>query len=136
MPHNIMKLFLWGSTLAGSTAVILGALGAHALKSRLVASGHVDAWRTAALYHAVHAVALVAALAIAHQANVHGDARMLKAWRRVAIAWLAGIVLFSGSLYGLSLGAPSWLGPVTPLGGIALILGWLLIAWARPSARS
>lgn len=130
-----MKLFIWGSALAGSSAVILGALGAHALKNRLTAAGRLEAWETASLYHAIHAVALVAALVAVQQACSQGDIRAVMAWRRVAIAWLVGIALFSGSLYALSLQAPSWLGPVTPLGGVALIVGWILIAWTRPSTR-
>lgn len=130
-----MKLFIWGSALAGSSAVILGAMGAHALQDRLAAAGRLEVWKTASLYHAVHAVALVAALAAVQQAYSQGDTKVVKAWRRVALAWLAGIVLFSGSLYALSLQAPSWLGPVTPLGGVALIVGWILIAWTRPSTR-
>ncbi len=100
-----------------------------------MAAGRLEAWQTASFYHAVHAVALLAALPAMQQACLQGDSRAAKAWRRVAVAWLAGMLLFSGSLYALSLQAPSWLGPVTPLGGVALIAGWILIAWTRPSTR-
>ena len=64
---------------------------------------------------------------------MNGDrAAQVLGW--AARAWVIGVVLFSGSLYGIALGGPRWLGPVTPLGGIALMLGWLLVAiagWAK-----
>ncbi|MBE7540416.1 MAG: DUF423 domain-containing protein [Opitutaceae bacterium] len=131
-----MKFFKWASALSGSSAVILGAMGAHALKDRLVSSGHLDAWKTASLYHVVHAVAIVAVLAAAQHAHSLGDEKLLRAWRRVVVLWLAGITLFSGSIYALSLNSPSWLWPLTPMGGILLIVGWLLIARTRIPSRS
>ena len=106
--------------LLGFAGVVLGALGAHGkLHDALVAAGTVDPWRTAVQYHLIHAVALVAL------AGWPADA---PGTRWVGRCWTAGIVLFSGSLYALSLGAPKALGPVTPLGGVALIAGWLLLA--------
>ena len=95
----------------------LGAFGAHALKTRL-APEMLGVWQTAVQYHFWHVLALL----------VTGLAAQ-NAWNTAA-GWLfvAGIVLFSGSLYALSLGGPSWLGPVTPLGGAAFILGWLALA--------
>lgn len=104
----------------GAFAVILGAFGAHALRDTLASTGHIETWHTAVLYHLVHSVA---AFAIAS-----GDSRKS---RTAAWLWIVGIVLFSGSLYCLALGGPRWLGPVTPLGGVALILGW---AWAAAGA--
>ena len=99
--------------LLGFTGVALGAFGAHALKETLVANGTTTTWQTAVLYHLVHAVALVA----------------LPGWTWVGRCWIAGVVLFSGSLYWLALGGPKFLGPVTPLGGLAFLLGWALLAW-------
>lgn len=131
-----MKFFVWASALSGSSAVILGALGAHALKERLTTTGHLEAWKTASLYHVVHAVALLAVLIAARHSHALGDARAVQAWKRVAIAWLAGVIFFSGSIYGLSLNGPSWLGPITPLGGVILITGWLMIAWTRTPTKS
>ena len=102
--------------LAGASAVMLGALGAHALRTVLDAD-RLGIWRTAVDYHAWHALALVLAIAL-------GQGRS----RRAAIAGFAlGIVLFSGSLYALALGAPRWVGIVTPFGGVAFILGWLAL---------
>lgn len=104
--------------LFGATGVMAGAFGAHALRATLGPS--LPAWQTAVQYHLVHALALLA----------------LAAWQRSGAAplaswsgWLfaAGIIFFSGSLYGLALGGPRWLGPVTPLGGSLLIGGWILM---------
>jgi uncharacterized membrane protein YgdD (TMEM256/DUF423 family) len=104
---------LLAAGLLGFTGVALGAFGAHVLKDTLAAAGTLDTWRTAVLYHLIHAVALAA----------------LPGWPWVGRCWTAGVVLFSGSLYWLALGGPKVLGPVTPLGGAALLLGWTLLAW-------
>jgi uncharacterized membrane protein YgdD (TMEM256/DUF423 family) len=98
--------------------VVLGAFGAHALKSRLGGDA-LSVWQTAVQYHFWHALAL---LAIPQLAG---------AWAR-ASGWLfvSGVCLFSGSLYALALGAPRELGMLTPIGGLALILGWLAFAVA------
>ncbi len=99
--------------LLGFTGIALGAFGAHALKDSLAERGMTQAWQTAVLYHLLHAVALVA----------------LPDWPTVRRLWLAGIVLFCGSLYGLALGGPKLLGPVTPLGGLTFLAGWAFLAW-------
>lgn len=115
------------AAILGFLAVLLGALGAHALKPALVARGAVESWNIAVTYHLVHGVALLAlGLAPAHALGRPG---------LVATAWTAGVVLFSGSIYGLALGGPRWWGPITPLGGLALLAGWVLLAWsaARPT---
>ena len=99
--------------LLGFTGIVLGAFGAHAFKEQLADRGMTQAWQTAVLYHLLHAVALLA----------------LPAWTWVRRLWLAGIILFCGSLYWLALGGPKILGPVTPLGGVTLLAGWALLAW-------
>ena len=110
----------------GITAVGLGAFGAHGLKEQLAARGSTETWQIAALYHLVHAAGfLVVALVASHLEA--GRARTFL--RRAGLCWLLGIVLFSGSLYALALGAPRWMGPVTPLGGIFFMLGWLFVGW-------
>jgi uncharacterized membrane protein YgdD (TMEM256/DUF423 family) len=102
--------------LAGASAVLLGAFGAHALKDTLDARS-LELWHTAVNYHAWHALALVLAVGV-------GFGRS----RRVAIAAFAlGIVLFSGSLYALALGAPRWTGIITPFGGVAFLVGWIAL---------
>lgn len=109
------------ASIVGASGVALGAFGAHALKARLLASDTLSTWETAVQYHLLHAVAILALVACgrtfspALQSSLH-----LSGW-----FFLLGVVLFSGSLYGLALGGPRWLGPITPLGGLAFIVGWL-----------
>ena len=112
--------------VSGLLAVALGAFGAHGLPRDTPAQA-LDWWRTAAQYHLAHALALLAAGALGRQ-GLRVDAA---GW-----CWLAGTVVFSGTLYAMTLGAPRGLGAVTPLGGLLLLLGWLLLALAgrrRPS---
>jgi len=107
--------------ILGFVGVALGAFGAHALKETLIARSSLEVWHTAVLYNLVHSAAL---LAIGRSNfDLHGFAR----W--VARLWIAGVIFFSGSLYWLSLGGPKFLGPVTPLGGLAFLAGWLLVTW-------
>jgi len=111
------------AAVLGALAVALGAFGAHGLAAR-VSPEALASWRTAAQYHLAHAVAL---LALALYGSAAGRSVALP-----AALFAAGIVLFSGSIYLLVLGGPRWLGPVTPLGGVALLAGWLsLVAVAR-----
>jgi uncharacterized membrane protein YgdD (TMEM256/DUF423 family) len=103
----------------GALAVVLGAFGAHALRGQLdVAS--LQLWHTADDYQFWHALALLG-LACAPASR----------WRLAGtIAFGAGVVLFCGSLYALALGAPRWIGAVTPAGGLALIAGWVSLGGA------
>jgi uncharacterized membrane protein YgdD (TMEM256/DUF423 family) len=112
--------------LAGLTGVALGAMGAHAWKAALVARGTLDSWHTAANYHLLHAVALLGLAAWLRAVAPAAPAPLVWAAR----CWVAGIVMFSGSIYWLAHGGPRWLGPVTPLGGVAFMAGWLLVATA------
>lgn len=105
-----MNLVAALAALSGALAVGAGAFGAHG------ASGDAAEWlRTGGQYQLVHAVAALIA------------ARM----SAIAPAWLfvAGAAIFAGTLYVMALGAPRWLGAVTPIGGTALIIGWLWLAW-------
>ena len=101
-------------------AVALGAFGAHALKAGLESRGMLDAWEKAVLYHFLHSVALIA-LAL------HGAGN-----RSAYFLLIAGIVLFSGSLYVMALTNARWLGAITPLGGLCFLAGW---AWLIISPR-
>jgi uncharacterized membrane protein YgdD (TMEM256/DUF423 family) len=105
--------------LLGLTGVLLGAFGAHALKSTLVARGMSDVWEKAVLYHLVHAVAVFAATTA-----LVGPRPWLA---RAAISWIVGVILFSGSLYAFALGGPHWLVYVTPFGGLLFLLGWSFV---------
>jgi uncharacterized membrane protein YgdD (TMEM256/DUF423 family) len=108
---------------AGASAVLLGAFGAHALRGVLDARG-VQLWHTAVDYHFWHALALAIA------ATRRGRARTV-----ASAGFGVGIVLFCGSLYAMALGAPHWLGAVTPVGGAAFVVGWVALGCAlRPSS--
>ena len=117
------KLFLLLGALAGMLGVVLGAFGAHALRAKL-APDLLAVWNTAVQYHFWHALALVAIGIVA----IHLPASAPLKWA----GWLmvVGILLFSGSLYVLALTGARWLGAVTPFGGTAFIIGWVLLAIA------
>ncbi len=115
------SFFMLGS-LSGMLSVMLGAFGAHALKDR-VAADLLANWETAARYHATHALALLAA-AWAVGRWPEARAAGLAGW-----CFLGGTLLFSGSLYLMTLTGQRWLGAVTPVGGLLLIAGWACLAW-------
>ncbi len=108
--------------LLGALAVAAGAFGAHGLRARLDAR-MLEIWQTAASYHLVHALALVVAgLVAAQKAGV--------APKVAGAAFLLGVLVFSGTLYALALTDLRWLGAITPLGGVAFIVGWVALAVA------
>ena len=109
-------LLATGALLA-AVAVGFGAFGAHALKGRLDPLS-LGWWQTAAAYLLPHAVAVVA-LGLAQRPRLS-----LPGWLLAG-----GAVVFAATLFAMALGAPRWLGAVTPLGGTAMIAGWLLLAW-------
>jgi uncharacterized membrane protein YgdD (TMEM256/DUF423 family) len=113
-PVNFTMAVVLG--VAGASAVVLGAFGAHALRGVLDAP-HRELWRTATSYHLWHALALVLAVSLGHG----------RSSRVATLSFALGIVLFSGSLYALALGAPRWVGIVTPFGGLAFIVGWVVL---------
>ena len=108
------RLALRLGALFGFFGVILGAMAAHGpIHDFLDNQNHLDLWHTALFYQWVHALALLAV----------GQGRSAR--RGTVICWLAGVVLFSGSLYILALDSnQKWAGPLTPLGGLLLIAGW------------
>ena len=110
--------------LAGLLGVALGAFGAHALRDVLAERQTTALWQTAVLYHLVHAVAL---LGLAGWAAVR-EARLPSLLNAAAACWISGIILFSGSLYGMAVGAPRAFGWITPTGGLLLLTGWSLVA--------
>jgi uncharacterized membrane protein YgdD (TMEM256/DUF423 family) len=120
-PHDRFPLLAAG--VLGLTGVALGAFGAHGLKAVLIERGMTQAWETAARYHLLHAIALIGVAAWLRG----GPGKSGKWMSATARCWVSGTVLFSGSLYWLALGGPRWLGPITPLGGVIMIAGWLLL---------
>lgn len=114
MPAQLLLL----AGLNGFLVVSIGAFGAHALQSRLLANGTADTFQTGVHYHMFHTLAL---MAVALLALHNPDSRLLSS---TAYLFLAGIVLFSGSLYVLSLSGISWLGAITPLGGLCFLAAW------------
>lgn len=119
------RMFLTVAALLGCAAVGLGAFGAHGLTARLSAlpdgAARLEWWKTAALYHLTHAIIL------ALTAGLLGETR---AGKVACVAFVSGIALFSGSLYTMTLTGIRVLGAVTPLGGLALMVGWAALAVA------
>ena len=117
------RLILTLGAVAAFLGVALGAFGAHALRARLTEQ-LLNTWETAVQYHLVHALGL---LAVGLWLLQTGPSTLLR-WS--AGLMLAGMVLFSGSLYLLCLSGVRWLGAITPLGGTALLTAWVLFALA------
>ena len=115
------RSILIAAALAGAAAVALGAFGAHALRATLDEQA-LATWRTAIDYAFWHALALLGTAALARDG-------VTRALATATIAFVAGIVLFSGSLCALALGAPRAVGIITPFGGVAFIVGWLALAY-------
>lgn len=120
-----MKFFAVSGALAALLAVVLGAFAAHGLKSQLSAQ-LITTFQTGVQYQMYHALGILLVVLLYKH-----DPSALLLWS--ASFMLAGIILFSGSLYALSLTGVRWFGPITPIGGLSFILGWgcLLVAFVR-----
>ncbi|NYT38342.1 DUF423 domain-containing protein [Allopusillimonas soli] len=118
MPHRFLIAL---AALLLLTGVAAGAFGAHALK-RMVAADMLAVWHTAVLYQLVHGLGM---LLIAVLAGQHGAPLMALACKIM----FAGVLVFSGSLYVLVLTGAGWLGAITPLGGLAFLVAWAMVAW-------
>jgi uncharacterized membrane protein YgdD (TMEM256/DUF423 family) len=106
------------SAICGFLAVALGAFGAHGLTPILTRHGTAEIWETAVFYHFIHAVMM---FLLAQR----------QSWQRGPwLCFLAGIAIFSGSLYFLAVTNVRWLGAVTPFGGVSFLAGWLWLAVA------
>lgn len=104
------------AAVTGFLAVALGAFGAHGLHDLLVKNDTLEIWKTASMYHLIHAVVLLFV--------ADGRPLRLVPW----ILFLSGILVFSGSLYLLAVTNAHWLGAITPVGGLCLLAGWLWLA--------
>lgn len=109
--------------VSGALAVGIGAFGAHGLEPILIKNGRLDTFETAVNYHFYHTLGLFGL----------GILSLIKPdWKEISsAAWglTMGILIFSGSLYVLSLTGIAWLGAITPLGGIGFIMGWMTLAY-------
>jgi uncharacterized membrane protein YgdD (TMEM256/DUF423 family) len=129
------RIFIVLSGLLGFSAVALGAFGAHGLQSRLgsLPDGvkRLDWWNTAAHYHLTHALALALAAWLVQRGA--GASALVAGW-----AFVAGVALFSGSLYMLAITGQTKLGAITPFGGLLFLLGWgaIVVAGWRLGAGS
>ncbi|HSX49352.1 MAG TPA: DUF423 domain-containing protein [Cellvibrio sp.] len=122
------RFFLVIAAIGGFFAVVIGAFAAHGLKQTL-APEMLEVVKTGVQYQMYHAlVLLLIGLWLSHKPTAFG----LKA---SGLAFILGILMFSGSLYALALGAPRWLGPITPLGGLCFLIGWLLMLTAAWRTR-
>jgi uncharacterized membrane protein YgdD (TMEM256/DUF423 family) len=117
----MLRTFLMLAAFFGFTGVALGAFGAHGLKNRLSAE-YMAIFQTGVLYQLIHALAIfgVALLAMQIQGRLVTYA---------GIAFTLGIILFSGSLYLLTLTGISKIGIITPIGGLCFLLGWAILGW-------
>lgn len=116
------KYFIIIGSISGMLSVMIGAFGAHALKSTLEATQRLETFETAVKYQFYHSLALILLgllmLSFQHKAfNVSG------------YGFILGIIIFSGSLYALSLTGYTKLGAISPLGGLAFIIGWGAFTW-------
>lgn len=109
-------MWIWIAAILGALAVLAGAFGAHGLQGRLTAE-QLASWSTASQYHLVHSIVLLALALFSLQSG--------REIRIPGSLFAAGTALFSGSIYLLLLTDQKWLGPITPLGGLLLIAGWL-----------
>lgn len=116
------RTFFTLAGIFGALAVALGAFGAHALETRLTPD-LLSTFETGVRYHFYHVVALIA-VAFAIRRWPQSKLPIIAGW-----LFVAGILIFAGSLYLLVFTGQSWLGAITPIGGVAFISGWLLLAW-------
>ena len=120
-------IFITIAAIIAGVSVALGAFAAHGLQTVLSAP-NLEVFKTAVQYQFLHALALFGLgvfLLVLLQLN---SASVPSALMVAGIAWIAGILLFSGSLYGLSLFQWRWFGPITPLGGLCFMIGWVSLA--------
>lgn len=117
-PH-FMQIHVKIAAFFGFLGVSAGAFGAHALKDTLKLSDMTHVWETAVLYTLIHATAMLSVGLCGLTSDL---------WlKRACLCWTAGVLLFAGSLYGLALTNARFLGPITPVGGLFLLAGWVCV---------
>ena len=121
----MQRLFLLGGAVSGFIGVAAGAFGAHGLK-KTMAADLFEIFEVGVRYQMYHALALIVVGALA----LRGRSVDVAGW-----GFLIGTIIFSGSLYALALSGQRWLGAITPLGGVAFLIGWSALTWAALRAR-
>ncbi len=126
-----MKFFIQFGALLGLLGVGLGAFGAHALRASLTAAGRFDTFETAVKYQFYHALALLAVGLLLN--TFAGQADAVRWLTYAGWSFLAGVLVFSGSLYVLCATGITVLGAITPIGGVLMMAGWAILFWAMRS---
>ena len=121
------NLWIKLGAILGGLSVMFGAFGAHSLKARLTEKS-LQTFHTAQFYQFMHSLALVLVGILVLKVGEENSKKL----HRAGWFFVAGIAMFSGSLYTIALGGPRWLGPITPLGGLSFMIGWFLLAFALP----
>jgi len=119
----MQKLILLSASAFGALSVMIGAFGAHALRASLEASNRLDTFETAVKYQFYHTLALLVIGLLMYRIQD-------KLLDYAGLSMIAGILIFSGSLYILCLSGLRWLGAITPIGGLLMIVGWVLLFWS------
>lgn len=114
------RKWIGGGAALAMVGVALGAFGAHGLRGRVPVE-RLDVYQTGVYYHVIHALAILLVVALAGRIGAN--------WPRVAWLFAVGIVVFGGTLYALAITDISWLGAITPLGGICFMGGWTLLSF-------
>ncbi len=119
----MQKIILLSASALGAISVMIGAFGTHALKASLEASGRLETFETAVKYQFYHTLALLAIGLLMYKLND-------KLLDYAGLSMIGGVLIFSGSLYILCMSGIRWLGAITPIGGLLMIVGWILLFWA------
>lgn len=119
----MQKIILLTASAFGALSVMIGAFGAHALRTTLEAQGRLETFETAVKYQFYHTLALLAIGLLMYKISD-------KLLGYAGYSMIGGVLIFSGSLYILCLSGIRWLGAITPIGGVLMIVGWALLFWA------
>ena len=125
----MIRIFIAIAAILGGLSVAAGAFASHALKEKL-AERALEIFETGARYQMYHALALLLVALLLTRAEASPTSLIASGW-----AFVVGVALFSGSLYALSLSGIKWLGAITPLGGVAFMVGWGCLAIAALSFK-